>query len=65
MSSEKKPKPLCKPRKSNRQCIYVIDGVKRCKKKATGYFFCREHFERVTRMESCAYDITMVGITTR
>ena len=53
-----------------RQCIYEIwdrrtDKRHRCKRKAVGMFFCKQHFGMVTALESCSYDPYDTALTTR
>jgi len=42
--------------KKKRQCIYMIDDFHRCENDADGYFFCKTHFDSISKRESCFVD---------
>ena len=47
---QKKPTP--KQKDYHRQCVWENYRGVRCKKKATGVFFCKQHFESASRIEA-------------
>ena len=50
---QKKPTP--KQKDYNRRCIWENCNGVRCKRKAAGMFFCKQHFESASRIESGSY----------